>query len=69
MAFVVEFTLGSSMYATMALREIMRSETSASFHTTLSQNSLDHPKNQSVEEMEVVEEEVKVSEAEVPTKE
>ncbi|KAK5669870.1 multisubstrate pseudouridine synthase 7, variant 2 [Batrachochytrium dendrobatidis] len=33
---VVEFTLGSSQYATMALREVMKSETNSGFHTRLS---------------------------------
>lgn len=36
---VVEFTLGSSQYATMALREITKSETSASFQSQLSQDT------------------------------
>jgi tRNA pseudouridine13 synthase len=37
LGFVVEFSLGSSQYATMALRELLKTETSASYHTVLSQ--------------------------------
>jgi tRNA pseudouridine13 synthase len=43
-AFVLEFGLASSQYATMLLREIMKSETSASFQSTLSSASKDHLK-------------------------
>ncbi|KAH6573362.1 hypothetical protein BASA60_006085 [Batrachochytrium salamandrivorans] len=35
-ALAIEFTLGTSQYATMALREVTKSETSAGFHTQLS---------------------------------
>ncbi|KAJ3303923.1 multisubstrate pseudouridine synthase 7 [Kappamyces sp. JEL0829] len=44
LALVVEFTLSSSEYATMVLREITKTETSASFHSQLSQSSKDHSK-------------------------
>jgi tRNA pseudouridine13 synthase len=37
-AIIVEFTLGSSQYATMALREMTKEETSSSYHSSLSQN-------------------------------
>lgn len=43
-AFVLEFGLSSSQYATMLLREIMKTETSASFQSTLSLVSKDHLK-------------------------
>lgn len=33
----MEFTLGSSQYATMALREMTKDETSAGFQTIMSQ--------------------------------
>ena len=33
----MEFTLGSSQYATMALREMTKDETSAGFQTVMSQ--------------------------------
>ncbi|KAG1137722.1 hypothetical protein G6F37_011717 [Rhizopus arrhizus] len=36
LALKVEFTLGTSQYATMALREIMRAETSSQVQSTLS---------------------------------
>ena len=35
-ALVVRFTLGSAQYATMVLREIMKTETGASFQANLS---------------------------------
>ena len=35
-ALVVKFTLGSAQYATMVLREIMKTETSSSFQANLS---------------------------------
>ncbi|KAI9260830.1 pseudouridine synthase [Sporodiniella umbellata] len=38
LALKVEFTLGTSQYATMALREIMRAETSSQAQSTLSHN-------------------------------
>ncbi|KAJ1341241.1 hypothetical protein BSLG_004176 [Batrachochytrium salamandrivorans] len=38
-ALAIEFTLGTSQYATMALREVTKSETSAGFHTQLSSGS------------------------------
>lgn len=38
LALKVEFTLGTSQYATMALREIMRAETSSQVQSTLSHN-------------------------------
>ena len=43
-AFILEFSLASSQYATMALREIMKTETSSSYHSALSQSSKDHIK-------------------------
>jgi tRNA pseudouridine13 synthase len=36
LAIKVEFTLGTSQYATMALREIMRAETSSQAQSTIS---------------------------------
>jgi tRNA pseudouridine13 synthase len=52
MAVVVEFTLGSSEYATMVLRELTKMETSAGFQTQLSQKSNDHSKKRPASEVE-----------------
>lgn len=38
-AIVVKFSLSSSQYATMALRELMKSETSSAYQSTLNAES------------------------------
>lgn len=51
-AVIVEFTLGSSEYATMVLRELTKMETSAGFQTQLSQKSNDHSKKRPASALE-----------------